>query len=136
VRIGWAIPCRGVDTPADEMPNILGTGMNIFRVAEFPSQLQVVVALNVLAREDELGHPQQLECQVLGPDMQPAGEPLSTALMIEATPAKPPGWEQNAIIPVVMVFEAQQEGTHTVQFTIEGRNQPPVALYVTGPDQA
>lgn len=112
------------------MPTILGTGMNVFRPPSLPAQLQLIVALNVLAREDELGHQQTLEGVILGPDMEPASEALSMPLQIDANPAKPPGWEQNAIFPLMIVFEAQLEGTYTIQFSIEGRNQPSVALYV------
>lgn len=130
MRISWAIPCRGVDVPADMMPNILGTGMNLFNAPSLPMQLQLVIAINVLAREDELGHPQTLEGVVLGPDMEPVSEALSMPLQIDATPTKPPGWEQNMIFPLGLMFVAQQEGTHTVQFSIEGRNQPEIALYV------
>jgi hypothetical protein len=112
------------------MANILGSGMNVFRPASLPAQLQLVVALNVLAREDELGQEQQLEGVILGPDMEPASDTLSMPLRIDANPAKPPGWEQNAIFPLMVVFEAQLEGTYTIQFSIDGRNQPPVAIYV------
>jgi hypothetical protein len=112
------------------MPNILGTGMNVFRPSSLPSQLQLVVALNILAREDELGQQQILEGQILGPDMEPAADPLTMPLQIDGSPTKPPGWEQNSIFPLGVVFEAQLEGTYTIQFSIEGRQQPSVGLYV------
>lgn len=119
--------------PGDGMPSILGTGMNVFRPQALPTQLQLVVAINVLAREDELGQEQQLEGVILGPDMEPASPALSMPLRIDASPAKPAGWEQNMIFPLGVAFEAQVEGTYTIQFSIEGRNQPPVALYVGAP---
>jgi hypothetical protein len=112
------------------MPNLLGTGMNVFRPPALPVELQLMIALNVLAREDELGREQTLEAQVLGPTMEPAADSLSMPIQIDGGPAKPPGWEQNVILPLGLVFEAQHEGTYTIQFSIEGRQQPSVALYV------
>jgi hypothetical protein len=38
-------------------------------------------------------------------------------------PTHPAGWEMNAMIPVVIQFTAQAEGTHMVDFYVNGRVQ-------------
>jgi hypothetical protein len=130
VRIRWAIPCRGVDIPPDGMANLLGMGMNMFAPPVLPAEIRLVLALDISAREDELGHDYPLQATILDPNMEPAGDP-QVPVVVVASPSKPPGWEQTSVLPLGVRFEARTAGTYTIQFTVDGRNQPEVALYVS-----
>lgn len=133
MRIAWAIPCRGLDTPPDGAANILGAGTNHFIRPALPAQINVVIALNIVAREDELGSEEELRAVVLGPSMEPVSDELQMPVGMDASPNKPPGWEQNAVLGLGVMFEAGEVGTHTIQFSIGGRDMSPVALYVGTP---
>jgi hypothetical protein len=99
-----------------------------------PAPLAVQVAAQIAGSEDELDVPHHLRGQILGPDMQPTGDPLDLpGLEIPAGPHKPPGWEATLVIPIVMQWVVEQPGTYTLDFSIDDRSTT-VAILVAEAD--
>lgn len=123
MRIAWAIPCRYVEVN-DGLATIVGGGANIYRIPAdaLPAPIAVTVAAQLAGTEDEVDHRHHLRGQILGPDMQPTGDPLDVPdLNFPAGDHKPPGWEATIVIPLVMQWLVEQPGTYTLEFSIDDR---------------
>jgi len=122
MRVGWAIPCRYVEV-TNGLATIVGAGSNIFWVPEFPAVVDLMMAVQILGGEEEIGHEYEIRGHVLGPDMQPVAPGMTGQFAFgESAALKPDGWEETAIVPIGMQFPAEVEGPYTWEFAIGDRS--------------
>ena len=96
MQIAWAVTCRYAESNGVQ-GTIVGAGVDVLFVPEFPSQVAIMLAVRLTATPDELRADQQHELviRIEGPDGQPARtiageevEPLR-ARMLAATQGAP-----------------------------------------------
>jgi hypothetical protein len=121
LRIDWAIPCRFVEVN-EGLATMVGAGANIFTVPPLPQPVGFMIALRIVADEDD--HADHVfGSQVLGPDMEPVGELISAEFnMGPVNPNKPAGWEQSLAVPTAVQFMAEEEGQYTVRLSVDDRS--------------
>jgi hypothetical protein len=90
-----------------------------FWVTELPTQLQVVLAIRLVALPEELTLEEKHAAmnRVRDPQDQVISE-IQGELAVEGQSARP-GWLAGIILPAVVAFEAQEEGTYTVETTVD-----------------
>jgi hypothetical protein len=123
MRFAWAIPCRYAEV-VNGMATIVGAGANVYTVpaGKLPAPLAVMVVTQLAGGEDELEVEHHLRGQVLGPDMESAGDPLEVqGLRIPVGEHKPPGWEATLIFTIVMQWVVKEPGTYTLELAIDDR---------------
>lgn len=120
MRIDWATLCRFAEVNGN-LATIVGAGIDITWAAQLPAGIQTMVAVRMTAPEDELGpeHPHTLRCRILDPDMQEVGETLEAELRAGGESLRP-GWLVGIMIPMGVQWQADREGTYTVELAIDG----------------
>jgi hypothetical protein len=118
VNIDWVIPCRFVEVH-DNLATIVGAGIDHFWLPDLPGQLQVLLAIRLLAMTEELDpavpHP------IRNVIRDPQGELLfeqASDFAIGGQSARPE-WLAGIIIPAGITFQVAEEGTYTVEFSID-----------------
>jgi len=132
MRIAWAIPCKYLEVH-DGVGTLVGAGANHYVVNEFPASLNVWVALQVYGHRSEVENDHGLVIQPLGPDMEPCAPPLDMmfGFPAERKPNEPDGWEVGALIPSLIQFVAEEEGTYTLALNVDDKAAT-IPLYVRG----
>lgn len=77
-----------------------------------------MLALRIVGLPDAAQHDLQME--ILGPGMEPVEEPMQTQFGMAPSDDAPPGWESHALLPVGMQFQAAEEGTYTLNVSVDG----------------
>jgi hypothetical protein len=86
-----------------------------FWVTELPTQLQVVLAIRLVALPEELTLEEKHAAMNRVRDSQDQViSEIQGELAVEGQSARP-GWLAGIILPAVVAFEAQEEGTYTVE---------------------
>lgn len=132
MRIGWTIPCKYLEVH-DGLGTLVGAGANHYTVAEFPTTLSVWIAVQIYGHQSEIESQHSLAIQPLGPDMQPCAPPLDMGFGFppDRAPNEPAGWEVGALIPTLIQFAAEEEGTYTMQVSVDDKTTT-VPVYVQG----
>jgi len=130
MRIGWAIPCKFLEVH-DGLGTLIGAGANHYGLSEFPTTLNVWIAIQVHGHRTEVDADHSLVIQPLGPDMEPCAQALDLGFRfpVERAPNEPDGWEVGALIPTLISFEAENQGTYTLQLTLDDKTTT-IPLYV------
>jgi uncharacterized protein DUF6941 len=118
VNIDWVIPCRYVEVH-DNLGTIIGAGIDTLWVPELPTQIQVILAVRLLAMVEELGPEQQHTA--VNRVRDPRGEIMSEVggeFAIGAEAARPE-WLAGFIMGTVVQFEAIEEGTYTIEHVVD-----------------
>lgn len=120
MRIDWAITCRYAEVNTN-LVTIVGAGIDTYMLAEFPADLQVVLAVRLLAGEDDLGPEKThtLVIRVLDPEMELISEIPVTMEGLES-PNRRPGWEAGLALPIVQLFRVPEPGIYTIDLAIGG----------------
>lgn len=133
MNIDWAIPCRYAEVH-DNLATVVGAGIDTYWVAELPSQLQILIAVRLLATTDELeeGGPHEMTHRVRDPHGDLLGE-LSATLTFEGEAARPE-WLTGITVPVAVTFEAAEEGTYTLELAVGASSEAfPIHVVVGSP---
>jgi hypothetical protein len=136
MRIGWAIPCKYLEVH-EGLGTLIGAGANHYGVDAFPATLSVWIAVQVHGHRSEVESEHSLVIQPLGPDMQECAPPLDMTFRFpeERGIHEPDGWEVGALIPTIIHFDAEEEGTFTMQLIVDDKTTT-VPLYVRATDAA
>ena len=133
VNIDWVIPCRYVEVH-DNLGTIVGAGIDTYWVAQLPAQLQVVVAVRLLATAEELEenapHPVANRIRDARGDVvsEVAGE-----VSFQGSSARPE-WLAGIVLGTVVQFEATEEGTYTLEHVVDDSSeQLPIHIVVGVP---
>ena len=55
--------------------------------------------------------------------MVPTGEPLTTKFTANTPPLLPEGWENAILFPMLVAFQALEEGPYTVNVEVDGQSK-------------
>jgi hypothetical protein len=118
LNIEWIIPCRFVEVH-DNLGTIIGAGIDTFWVPELPAPIQVILAIRLLAMADELDPDQKhtVTNRVRGPDGEVMNEGIAEFSVGAESPSKE--WLTGIILPLVVQFQASEEGTYTIEFIVD-----------------
>jgi hypothetical protein len=132
VNIEWVIPCRYVEVH-DNLATIVGAGIDTYWVYEGPGPLQVVLAVRAVATPEELeaGDEHTITNLIRDPSGGQIGE-MSGQLKIQAE-AQRPEWLVGLTLPMIVQFDALQEGTYTIEVGIDGASHALPIHVVHGP---
>lgn len=136
MNIDWVIVCRYAEVH-DNLGTIVGAGIDTFWVEELPAQIQVGLAVRLLAMHDEIGPGMKhsIANRVRDPQGDVIGEG-SGELEVTGESARPE-WLAGIMLPTAVAFEAAAEGTYTLEFNIdEASNSLPIHVVHGRPDSA
>jgi hypothetical protein len=133
MRVEWAIPCLSAGLQ-NNLVMIQGGCFNRAVVQQFPGEVRFIITLRLVGQGEDFAEdaPRGLTAHLLGPDMDEINR-LEFEAPTLATPAThPEGWEIAAHLFVVVRFEAESEGSHTLDFYVNGKLQAgrSVAIWV------
>lgn len=136
MRVEWATTCRYVEAH-DNLATMVGAGFDIVSVPpDLPPDAAMAVMFAVRLAIDAPGQ-HEVNTQILAPDMQPIGEPLTAILDMPGPPHERPGWEGHAIVPMsVNIPVGNGPGVYTVVFSAAGGDPVQVSLIVKAVDVA
>jgi hypothetical protein len=120
LRVDWVIPCRFVEV-TNGLATIVGAGIDTFTVPQLPSPVGMSLALRICGLPDTAQH--DLEIDILGPSMESIQEPLKTQFSMTPQPGNVAGWEVQALLPIVLQFEAPDDGTYTLNVSVDGASR-------------
>jgi hypothetical protein len=118
MNIEWVIPCRYVEVH-DSLGTIIGAGIDTLWLPDLPAPIQVLLALRLLATEEELTADQKHP--VTNRVRDPHGEIVSdvSGELSIAGESTRPEWVVGIIVPALVQFEATDEGTYTIEQTVD-----------------
>jgi hypothetical protein len=119
LQIDWIIPCRYVEVH-DNLGTIVGAGIDTVWAPNLPAAIQMTVAVRLLALADELGPPDHQHTArnlITGPDGATVGD-VSVQFGI-GTENPREDWLNGFILPAIVQFEAQVEGTYTLEHQVD-----------------
>jgi hypothetical protein len=119
MNIEWVIPCRYVEVH-DNLATIVGAGIDTYWLHQGPGPLQVVLAVRALATPEELeaGDEHTITNLIRDPSGGQIGE-MTGQLKIQAE-AQRPEWLVGLTLPMIVQFDALEEGTYTIEVGIDG----------------
>lgn len=118
MNIDWVIACRYAEVH-DNLGTMVGAGIDTFWLRELPGPVQVMLAVRLLAMDEELGSDQQHV--LVNRVRDPRGDTIGEARMefaVEAQSARPE-WLAGMLLTHVVRFEATEEGTYTVEYAVD-----------------
>jgi hypothetical protein len=124
MRLDWTIPCMGVSLENAVITRLEGAGWDELHVEGLPAEIEFIVLARLLGQPEEYaeeGH--TMEANLTGPGMEGVANVVFDLPTSEPGPDHPEGWEMNALIPIVLQFTANSEGTYMVDLYINGRYQ-------------
>jgi Family of unknown function (DUF6941) len=135
VNVEWVIPCRYVEVH-DNLGTIIGAGIDTYWVADVPTPIQVVLAIRLLAMPDELGEAGHTAVnRVRDPRGEILGE-VSGEVVIGGEAARP-DWLVGTMVPMVVGFEAAEEGTYTIDVAVDDAEKSlPIHVVIGAPPGA
>ncbi len=132
MNIDWVIACRYVEVH-DNLGTIIGAGIDTIGVREIPGPVHVLLAIRLLAMAEELA--EDVEHTATTRVRDPGGELLSeVGGPFTITAERPrPEWLTGIIVNTVVQFEAAEEGTYTIEFSVDEASAPLPIHIVRGP---
>lgn len=118
MNIEWVIACRYVEVH-DSLATIVGAGIDTYTLAG-PGPVQVVLAVRALATSDEVdaGEKHTIRNVIRNPSDVQIGE-MTAELEIGGSAARPE-FLVGVTLPLVVQFEAAEEGTYSIEVGIDG----------------
>jgi hypothetical protein len=127
MRLDWAIPCASARIDDDgRVSAIEDFGFDTLWVDPFPSSVEFIALIRAVGLPEDFAEQadRAVEAYLLGPGMDsllnlefelPSGEPDENYMA---------GWEMYAMIPVLIQFTPNAEGTHSLDFYVHTKVQP------------
>ena len=135
MNIDWIIPCRYLEVH-DNLGTLVGAGIDTFWVPDLPAQMQVLMAVRLTALLDELGpeHEHPVRNVVRSPGGDVVDEQTGNfALGGVQENVERENWLHGLLMPMVVTFEATEEGTYTVEHFVDHASYPVPLHIVHGP---
>ena len=118
MNIDWIIPCRYLEVH-DGLGTIIGAGIDTIWLPELPAPIQVLLAVRLLVTPDEMSseEPHVVANRIRNPD----GEVLveTRGEMMIGGDVTRPEWLIGATIPVVLQFEAVDQGAYMIELDVD-----------------
>jgi hypothetical protein len=119
VNVDWLIPCRYVEVN-NNLATIVGAGIDTFWLPQLPAPLQVSIAVRLQGLPDELAASHPVRQIIRGPDGEAVSEMQGDAMFGgPGQQVQRPDWLQGVIMPAVIGFQVEHEGTYTFEFMID-----------------
>ena len=118
MNIDWVIPCRFVEVH-DNLATIVGAGIDTFWMPELPALVQVMLAVRLLGMVDEFDP--EVKHTLKSQIRDPLGNVLtetSGGMAIGGQSARPE-WLAGITLPLLVVFDVADEGTYTIEFSVD-----------------
>jgi hypothetical protein len=133
MRVAWAIPCRYVEVQPQGGATLVGAGADVYWVPEIPAPVQMLFAVRFVGDPSELDGTAEhrIACRLFDPDGKALGE-QGGQFTGDVTMAVP-GYLAELTIPMAVVIDARQFGTHHVEFEIDGDSLRVPVHIVQGP---
>jgi hypothetical protein len=126
LRLLWAVPCRSA-TIGPGGADIEGAGVNNVWVPSLPAELSFTILLGLGSVPE---YPEgELELHLLGPGLDPL-QSLDTTIAAAPTPDWEEGSEIVGLVPVVLRFDANNPGNHSVEIYIDGKHRQSIFFVV------
>lgn len=118
MNIDWVIACRLVEVH-DNLGTIVGAGADTFWVLELPAPIQVALAVRLLAMHEELGEDEKhaMSTRVRNPSGDLISEASGEVGVVSDTAQEE--WLTGIILPALVQFQAEEEGVHMIEFTVD-----------------
>ena len=118
MNIDWVIPCRYAEVH-DNLATIVGGGVDTYWQPELPARIQVFLAIRLLATPEELAaaEPHTAVNRIRNPEGDVLEE-VRGEIVMSGTAARP-DWLVGKTIPALAVFEADDEGTYTIEIEVD-----------------
>lgn len=119
MNIDWVIPCRYVEVH-DNLGTIIGAGIDTFWVTELPAQIQVLLAVRLLAMAEELDP--EVKHSGINRVRDPRGAVMSevSGEFVVGGESARPEWLTGIMLATAVMFEAPEEGTYTIEHVVDG----------------
>jgi hypothetical protein len=129
MRVQWALACQALELDG-ALAHVTGAGVDAVFPPELPARISLVALARIAARIDEAGTPAHIEAHLLGPGMDAVASLEFDLTMDEPNPQHPEGWEMTVFMPLVIDFEAVDEGAHGLEIRINDKLQRDVIWWV------
>ena len=118
MTIDWIIPCRYLEVH-DGLGTIIGAGVDTYWLPELPAPIQVLLAVRLLTTPEEIesAEPHVVSNRIRRPDGGLLAE--TTGEITVGGEVTRPGWLAGSMIPVVLQFEAQDEGAYMIELDVD-----------------
>jgi hypothetical protein len=118
MNIDWVIPARHAEIH-DNLATIVGGGIDRQAVAELPAVVGLMLAIRLTATSEEIGPDQMHSWRNIVKN--PAGEAIAEGGGEFAIGAENPrtDWLNNFLISAAIQFEAEDEGTYTIELIVD-----------------
>jgi hypothetical protein len=134
VRIEYVVPCKFAEVH-DGLATIVGGGIDTVAVAQFPSGVQVMLAVRVVALAEELPGEHRVRCPIRDSEGNTIADDLDGTLEFPAEPPAPhpggEGWLHNLMLPIGVAFGAEGPGSYTLHVMFDDAEYP-VPFHVVG----
>lgn len=129
MHIDWVIPCRYAEVH-DNLGTIVGAGIDRYWWPELPAQMQVVLALRFSGLPEEIPGEHDLVNIVRGPGGEEIARAEGRLAFGELQGDARPDYLQGIQLQSVVIFEATEEGTYSVEFELDKVSTYVVPLHV------
>ena len=104
----------------DNLATIVGAGIDAVAFPEFPAQVQLALAVRLVGLQEEFDPDvdHTMSNIVRAPDQSIIGQMQGTFQI--GADSKQPSWLTAVIIPMVVAFVAQTEGTYMIEQDVDG----------------
>lgn len=125
MRLEWAIPCLSVSLQEGLVARLEQACFDRLAVPALPAPIEFIVLVRALGQVEEFDEnaERNIKLELKGPSME---DIISVEFELptgELQPDHPEGWEMNAVVPIVIQFTAEDEGTYMLTFEVNGRVQ-------------
>lgn len=119
-----------MEVPPQGGATIVGAGADLIFVPAVPAPVQVTFAVRFVGAPDELDGETEhrVVCRLFDPGGEPMGE-QGTILKGEID-QRVPGYVAEVTVPMGVVLDAQQAGSYSVEFEIDGHRYRRVPIHV------
>lgn len=121
MNIDWVIPARHAEIH-DNLATIVGGGIDRQAVPELPAMVAVMLAVRLTATSEEIGPDHQHSWRNIVKN--PAGETIAEGGGEFAIGAENPqtDWLNNFLISAAIQFQAEEEGTYTIELIVDDKS--------------
>lgn len=144
MNIDWAVTCRYAESDG-VVATMVGAGVDIAFLPQFPSPIGVMVAARLAASADELapGQVHPFRCRVLDSHGQPAVdvdgvplEPMEVGIGSQVPVQQiVPGWLVNPLLAFGVQWMATEPMTYTIELSVDGGEPHLSPYHVVSPPQ-
>jgi hypothetical protein len=139
LRVDWVVTCRYAESDGT-IATIVGAGIDVVALPTLPHAAAIMIAIRLAGELEEVNQGQQhpMVVRIDGPDGKAVRTPQGDAAPpltaeFSAPPnltQRVPGWLVTPTFALAVQWWATQEGTYTIQVSVDGREPSPTPVHV------